>query len=94
MGPLLAYFALLAVAFFVAVVRPQRRRLTAHRILVAGLQVGDEVITSGGIFGTIRSVTDDTVGLEIAPGTTVTVARAAIAQAVPAPRAPDSKGRA
>ena len=89
MGPLLAYFALLAVAFFVAVVRPQRRRLAAHRVFLAGLQIGDEVITGGGLFGTIRSVTDDRVGLEIAPGTTmtpaiiITVARGAIAQSVP-----------
>jgi len=81
---LLVYFALLAVGFFVVVVRPQRRRLAAHRAFVSALAVGDEVVTTGGIFGTIRSVTDERVGLEVAPGTVLTVARAAIAQAVPA----------
>ncbi len=84
MGLLLVYFVLLAVGFFVAVVRPQRRRLAAHRAFVAALAVGDEVITTGGLFGTIRSVGDDRVGLEVAPGTVLTVARAAIAQSVPA----------
>jgi preprotein translocase subunit YajC len=83
MGLLLVYFALLAVGFFVAVVRPQRRRVAAHRDFVAALAVGDEVITTGGVFGTIRSVRDDRVGLEVAPGTVLTVARAAIAQAAP-----------
>jgi preprotein translocase subunit YajC len=84
MGLLVVYFALLAVAFFFVVVLPQRRRLAAHRNFVAALAVGDEVITTGGVFGTIRTVSDDRVGLEVAPGTVLTVARLAIAQAAPA----------
>ena len=78
----LIYFAVLAVAFFLLIVRPQRRRAQAHRQFVATLSVGDEVITTGGIFGTIRSLDDDAVDLEIAPGTVIRVARLAIAQPV------------
>ena len=64
----LVYFALLALAFFLLIVRPQRRRVAAHRALVATLEVGDEVITTGGIYGTVRAIEDDAVELEVAPG--------------------------
>jgi len=77
---ILAYFAVIAVAFFLLIVRPQRRRLTAHRALVAALEIGDEVVTTGGIFGTIRGLDDDQVRLEVSAGVVITVARAAIAQ--------------
>jgi preprotein translocase subunit YajC len=76
----LIYFAVLALAFFLLIVRPQRRRAAAHRQFVAKLSVGDEVITSGGLFGTVRGLRDDAVDLEIAPGTVIRVARLAIAQ--------------
>ena len=76
----LIYFAVLALAFFLLMVRPQRRRAAAHRQFVAALSVGDEVITSGGIFGTIRGLGDELVDLEIAPGTVLRIARIAIAQ--------------
>jgi preprotein translocase subunit YajC len=76
----IVYFALLALAFFFLIVRPQRRRVSTHRAFVSGLALGDDVVTTGGIFGTIRALRGDAVELEIAPGIVVTVARAAIAQ--------------
>ncbi len=76
----LIYFAVLALAFFLLIVRPQRRRAAMHRQFVSTLSVGDEVMTSGGVFGTIRGLRDDSVELEIAPGTVIRVARPAIAQ--------------
>ncbi len=75
-----AYFAVIALAFFFLIVRPQRRRIAAHRQLVEALSVGDEVVTTGGIFGTIRDMNDERIDLEVAPGVTIAVARAAIAQ--------------
>jgi len=77
---ILAYFAVIALAFFLLIVRPQRKRLTAHRALVAALEVGDEVVTTGGIFGTVRGLDDDQVQLEVSAGVVIIVARAAIAQ--------------
>ena len=55
----LIYFAVLALAFFLLIVRPQRRRAGRPPQFVATLSVGDEVITSGGIFGTVRGLRDD-----------------------------------
>ena len=46
------------------------------------MQVGDEVITIGGILGTIRDLDDEKIQLEVAEGVVVTVARNAIAQVV------------
>ncbi len=74
------YFAVIALAFFLLIVLPQRRRTTAHRALLASLQVSDEVITIGGILGTIRELSDEKIELEVAPGVVITVARNAIAQ--------------
>ncbi|MCZ7526133.1 MAG: preprotein translocase subunit YajC [Acidimicrobiia bacterium] len=84
---LLVYLALLALAFFFLIVRPQRQRLAAHRALVASLEVGDEILTSSGIFGRIRTLDVTTAEVEIAPGVVVKVARDAISQRLvePAP---------
>jgi preprotein translocase subunit YajC len=81
----IVYFLILAVAFFFLVVMPQRRRNQALNAFIASVQVGDEIITAGGIFGTIVAMDTDTVELEIAPGVVITVAKRALAQAVPAP---------
>jgi preprotein translocase subunit YajC len=87
----LIYFAVLAVAFFLLIVRPRRRQAMAHRELVARLAVGDDVMTAGGIFGTVRElVGDDVVVLEVAPATTIRVARGAVAQRVAPTAAEDA----
>lgn len=61
-------------------IRPQRQRVLAHQQLVSGVQVGDEVVTSGGIVAVIRAIADDHVTAEIAPGVEVKLARGAIAE--------------
>lgn len=87
------YFAVIALAFFLLIVLPQRRRTNAHRALLGSLQVGDEVITIGGILGTIRELDDVKIGLEVADGVVVSVARNAIAQmAQPAGERPETPG--
>jgi preprotein translocase subunit YajC len=87
------YLLILVAAFFLLVVRPQRRQMAAHRALVASLGPGDEIITTGGIVGTIRTLNDDIVELEIAPSVVVRVARAAVTrQITPADDAPPELG--
>lgn len=75
--------ALLALVFFILIIRPMRARqkqFTALREMQNALQPGARVMISSGIHGTIRELDEDTVGLEIAPGVVVTVARAAVAE--------------
>ena len=69
-------------AFYALLIRPQRRQVAAHRALITSLSVGDDVMTMGGIFGRIRSLEDDIVDLEVAPGTSLRVARTAISRKV------------
>ncbi len=75
----LLYMAIVAVLFFVLVVRPQRRRLAIRQSLIASLEIGDDVITAGGIYGTVVAFDDEAMQLSIAPGVEVTVAREAVA---------------
>ncbi|HEX7521296.1 MAG TPA: preprotein translocase subunit YajC [Acidimicrobiia bacterium] len=74
--------AVLVVAFFVLIVVPQRRRNQARQALMASLEAGQDVVTVGGIHGTIRSLGDTTLELEIAPGVVITTSRGAIGQRV------------
>ena len=54
------YLVVLAAGFFFLVVRPQRRQMAARRALIASVGVGDEVVTTGGIHGTVRTLGDGT----------------------------------
>jgi preprotein translocase subunit YajC len=78
----IAWFVLLAAVFFFMVVRPQRRQMAAHRALVASVDVGDEIVTAGGIHGTVRALHGETVDVEIASGVVIKLARGAIARQV------------
>ena len=68
-------------------VRPQKRRQVQQQQLLNELRVGDEVLTAGGIYGTISQLDEDFVTVEIAPDTEVRVARRAIAGVTPEPEA-------
>ena len=61
------------------VVRPQRKRQNQQQEMLGDLRVGDEVLTAGGIYGTISRLDEDQVTVLIAPKTEVRVARRAIA---------------
>ncbi len=79
---LLLYFALLAVAFYFLIIRPQQTRQRQQRELMAAIKPGDRVVTVSGIYGTIESVDAETVMLRIAENVDVEVARGAISQIV------------
>jgi len=74
--PLIAIVAL----FWFMVIRPQQRRQKEVASLQNSIEVGQRVMMSSGIFGTVRWITDDRARLEIAPGTEIEIARAAIAK--------------
>lgn len=79
--PLLITIALIAVGWAM-LIRPQQQRLKEQKALVAAVEVGDEVITAGGIHGRITAVAEATVQIEVAPGVELTLARPAIARRV------------
>jgi preprotein translocase subunit YajC len=94
-GPIIFLAAMIALLWFV-LIRPQRRRQMAQRNLIAELSPNDEVVTAGGVFGTVRSIADDHVLLEIAPGTEVRIAKEAVTGVRPKdqelPAQPENRG--
>ena len=70
---------------WVLLILPQQRRMRQHQEVIASLQVGDEVITAGGVYGTITSVDEDTLAVEVAPGVVLRVLRNAVSQRIGPP---------
>jgi len=77
--PLIVIFVL----FFFMIIRPQMKAAKAQREMIAALQKGDEVVTSGGIVGKVTKVTESFVSLEIAANTEITVQKQAVQSALP-----------
>ena len=69
----------LFVLLYLLILRPQRRRTTDQLEMQDTLQVGDEVITAGGIRGEVRQLDEEILKVEIAPDVVVRVDRRAIA---------------
>jgi preprotein translocase subunit YajC len=65
--------------FYLLMIRPQRRRQKEHQDMMQSLQKGDRVITAGGIFGTIDSISDDSVVIRTEGGSLLRVARGSVA---------------
>ena len=69
---------MLAVIWFF-LIRPRQRRMREQQRQVAAIEVGDDVVTAGGLYGTVRELEDGEVRLEVAPDVVVRVARRAVA---------------
>jgi preprotein translocase subunit YajC len=95
-GPLPMIVAI-GLVFYFLVFRPQQTRAKEHKKLLSDLKRGDNVVTTGGIIGTVARVTsDDEVSLEIAEGVRVRVVRSTITAVTGkgTPRADDDVGTA
>lgn len=77
----LILIALMVVAFYFLLIRPQRKRQAAQQNTLRSLQPGTRVMTGSGIFGTIVHMGDKQAVLEVAPGVHLTVLKPAIARA-------------
>jgi len=66
---------LIIVIFYFLLIRPQQKRLKAHQAMIGELKKGDKIVTSGGIFGTVHDVSEDTVRVDIAEKVRVKVKR-------------------
>ena len=81
MGPLLALLITFGL-MWVLLILPQQRRMKQHQAIIASLERGDEVVTAGGVYGTITSVDDDTLAVEVAPGVVLRILRSAVSQRI------------
>ena len=82
LGTLALPLIFIGVMYFL-MIRPQMKRQKEHRSMLDKLQRGDEVITSGGIAGTVVELGDNFVSVEVASNVQLRVQRAAIANVLP-----------
>jgi preprotein translocase subunit YajC len=77
---------LILIAFaliWIFLIRPSRRRQNEQLTMQEALEVGDEIVTAGGVYGTVTGLDEDEVAVEIAEGVVVRVARRAVAGVIP-----------
>jgi preprotein translocase subunit YajC len=70
------------VLMWLLLIRPQRRRTQAQIVMQDSLRKDDEIITAGGLHATIRSIEDDVLEIELAPGVVARLDRRAVAAVV------------
>lgn len=75
---MLGMFAVLYAVLFI----PQRRKMAAHRAMIAALEVGDEVLLSSGVYGQVVEFDGPTMFLAVADGVEIKVTRESIAERV------------
>jgi preprotein translocase subunit YajC len=70
---------LIFVIFYFLLIRPQQKRAKEHRNVLSNIKVGDNVLTSGGIYGKITGIKDNVITVEISDKVRVKVSRGHIA---------------
>jgi len=83
LGNPLILMVLMVGIFYFLLIRPQQKKAKEHKALLDNLKEGDQVITSGGILGTVIKIDDQIVNLEIADRVRIKVARASVAGFAP-----------
>lgn len=73
-------FALMFLVFYFLLIRPQQKKVKEHQEFLKNLKKGDEVITSGGLYGVIQGLTDQVVTLEVDQGVKIKVDRVQISR--------------
>ncbi len=87
------WLAVLAVAFYFLLIRPQRVRSKKAQDLMSSLKRGDEIVTIGGFYGRVKDVRDDTVIITIAGGVDVKIAKSAISRVITSQGSVDTQNK-
>ena len=83
-GQLMAFMPLilLFIVFYFLLIRPQQKKAKTQKQFLENLKKGEEVVTSGGLYGKITGITNDTITLEIAEKIRVKVLKSSIVMSV------------
>jgi preprotein translocase subunit YajC len=76
----LAIIPLLLVVMYFLLLRPQQQRLRKQRALVSSIDVGDDVVTAGGLIGRVLALRDDRAWIDVGDGVSIEFLRAAISR--------------
>ena len=86
---------LIFVVFYFLLIRPQQKKVKAHRAMVSALRRGDKIVTAGGLIGTVTKIINDTEAqVELAEGVRVRVMRHTISDVLTRTDAPRGEGGA
>ena len=77
--PLILMLVFIFGIFYFLLIRPQRKRQKEHQQLMTELNKGDKVITAGGIYGVIESLSEDSIVIKVESGVTMRVSRGSVA---------------
>lgn len=83
-GSLLLFVPLILIVYWF-LLRPQQQRSRKQRDLASNLSVGDEVMTTSGMYGIVREVEDESVVIEISEGVEVRFVKAAVSRKLTEP---------
>jgi preprotein translocase subunit YajC len=75
---MIIFLVVIFAVFYLLMIRPQRKRQKEHQDMMQNLQKGDRVITAGGIYGTIDSLSEDSVVIKVEGGGMLRVARGSV----------------
>ena len=73
---MLLFWGLFFAAMWFLLIAPQRKKQKQHQKMLTELKSGDEIITAGGVYGTITNVKDDRFSLRVGDGTKVEINKA------------------
>ena len=84
-GGLLTFLplVLMLVVFYFLMIRPQQKRMKEHREMVGALKKGDEVVTNGGLGGTVTKVGEAYLSMRVADNVEVNVQKSAVSALLP-----------
>ncbi len=74
--------AAIFIIFYLLIIRPQQKQQKEHDLMLKNLKVGDKVLTSGGLYGTITGFKDDDLEVQFSQTVKLTVARSAVSKLV------------
>ena len=75
--------ALIFIVFYFLLIRPQQKRQKEHAAMLKTLTSGNEVITTGGLMGTVTSVTEHYATIEISEGVEIKIQKSSVSAIVP-----------
>ena len=75
---MIGFLVLIFGFFYFVMIRPQRKRQKDHEMMMQELKRGDKVVTAGGLYGTVDSISEDSVVIKVESGATIRVARGSV----------------
>lgn len=75
---IIVFLVVIGLLFYFFMIRPQRKRVKEHQNLMSNLRSGDRVVTAGGIYGQIDSISDDSIFLKVESGAIIRIAKSSI----------------